>query len=64
MRASGSDENISLTPAHEVTIESGLETMASDEYLEITPNNVRLRKMLLSENERSKAKRTTHKAGE
>ena len=64
MRASGSDENISLTPHHEVTIESGLETMADDEYLEITPHNTRLRKKMLTENGRSKNKRTTHKAGD
>ena len=64
MRASGSDENISLTPPHEVTIETGLETMADDEYLEVTPNSTRLRKKLLTETERSKNKRTTHKAGD
>ena len=44
MRASGSDEAITLTPPYELTIERGLEVMAEDEYLEITPKNVRLRK--------------------
>ena len=57
MRASGSDEAIQLTPPHIVTIESGLEMMAEDEYLEITPSNVRLRKQSLSETSRVKTKR-------
>ena len=64
MRASGSDENIALTPPKLITIESGLEIMSDDEYMEITPNNVRLRKKILTENGRSKSKRTTKKAGE
>ncbi|HVV38960.1 MAG TPA: translational GTPase TypA [Candidatus Paceibacterota bacterium] len=44
MRASGSDEAINLVPPYTLTIERGLEVMAEDEYLEITPKNVRLRK--------------------
>ncbi len=44
VRASGSDEAITLTPPFTLTIERGLEIMAEDEYLEITPENVRLRK--------------------
>ena len=44
MRAAGSDESIILTPPYVLTIERGLEVMAEDEYLEITPKNVRLRK--------------------
>ncbi|MEK7590033.1 MAG: translational GTPase TypA [Patescibacteria group bacterium] len=54
MRASGSDEAIKLVPPREMTIEIGLEIMANDEYLEITPKNVRLRKQHLTENERKK----------
>ncbi|MCF7835890.1 MAG: translational GTPase TypA [Candidatus Marinimicrobia bacterium] len=57
MRASGSDENITLVPPKELSIEMGLEIMAEDEYLEITPGNIRLRKKYLTEIERSKAKR-------
>ncbi len=57
MRASSSDEAINLTPPSYITIETGLEIMDNDEYLEITPKNVRLRKMFLSETERVKAKR-------
>ena len=57
MRASGSDEAIDLTPPYELTIERGLEVMAEDEFLEITPQSVRLRKQFLTENERKRAKR-------
>jgi len=56
MRASGSDDKIYLAPPTPITIESGLEIMAEDEYLEITPKSTRLRKKLLTELERSKAK--------
>jgi len=49
MRAAGSDESIYLTPPFELTIERGLETMAEDEYLEITPQSVRLRKQNLKQ---------------
>ncbi len=48
MRSSGTDEAITLTPPYEVTIERGLELMLADEYLEITPKSVRLRKQKLS----------------
>jgi len=44
MRASGSDEAIMLTPPYEITIERGLEIMGDDEYLEVTPKSVRLRR--------------------
>lgn len=57
VRASGSDEAINLTPPEDLTIERGLEIMAEDEYLEITPKNIRLRKKYLTENERVRAAR-------
>lgn len=57
MRASGSDDALNLVPPHTVTIENGLEIMADDDYLEITPKSVRLRKQHLSESERNKNKR-------
>ncbi|EKD70347.1 MAG: hypothetical protein ACD_46C00562G0001, partial [uncultured bacterium] len=41
----------------EITIEKGLEVMANDEYLEITPESVRLRKQFLSEGDRVRASR-------
>jgi len=63
MRASGSDEGIYLTPAFKLSIERGLEMMAEDDYLEITPKSVRLRKKYLNEAERTKAKRQAEKRG-
>lgn len=57
MRASGSDDSIKLTPAWRISIERGLEVMAEDEYLEVTPQSVRLRKQFLTENDRIKASR-------
>lgn len=57
MRASGSDDAINLTPPWTLTIERGMEIMAEDEYLEITPSSVRLRKKYLTANDRAKAKR-------
>jgi GTP-binding protein len=54
MRASGADEAINLTPARLITIESGLELIGKDEYLEITPKSVRLRKIFLKESERKR----------
>lgn len=57
VRASGSDEALDLVPHHPLTIENGLEIMADDELLEITPQSVRLRKRFLKESERTKMKR-------
>ena len=57
MRASGSDEAIQLTPAATLTIEKGLEVMAEDEFLEITPLSVRLRKQFLTDIDRRRANR-------
>ncbi len=54
MRASGSDENIKLSPPFELTLERALGLMREDEYLEITPTNIRLRKKGLTENDRKK----------
>jgi GTP-binding protein len=57
MRASGTDEAITLNPVFILNIERGLEVMSGDEYLEITPKSVRLRKKYLTEIERVKKKR-------
>ncbi|MFA6348245.1 MAG: translational GTPase TypA [Candidatus Paceibacterota bacterium] len=58
MRASGSDEAIRLIPPKDLTLERGMSVMKGDEYLEITPMNIRLRKQYLTENDRIKAKRS------
>ncbi len=57
MRASGTDEAITLNPVFILSIERGLEVMNEDDYLEITPKSVRLRKRYLTEIDRIKAKR-------
>ncbi len=57
VRSSGTDEAIVLVPPFLLTIERGLEIMVDDEYLEITPESVRLRKQELTENDRARARR-------
>ena len=57
MRAAGSDENIKLSPARHFTLEEALEFIADDELVEITPDDIRLRKKLLHELERRRAGR-------
>ncbi len=57
MRSKSSDEAIMLTPPLELTLERGLEIMQDDEYLEVTPQSVRLRKQLLTKLDRARAKR-------
>ncbi len=55
MRASGKDETIALVPPVRFTLEQALEFIEDDELAEITPKSIRLRKKLLSENERKRA---------
>jgi GTP-binding protein len=57
MRSKSADEAINLIPPYELTIERGLEVMGEDEYLEVTPESVRLRKQYLTENERNRVGR-------
>ncbi|MDI9325257.1 MAG: translational GTPase TypA [Alphaproteobacteria bacterium] len=57
VRGGGADEAIVLTPPWKLTIERGLEIMQDDEYLEITPQSVRLRKKYLTNTDRARAKR-------
>jgi GTP-binding protein len=58
VRSSGNDEAIDLVPAYQLSIERALEIMHSDEYLEVTPKNIRLRKQVLTEQGRAKTKRS------
>ena len=62
MRAAGSDEAIRLTKPIYLTLERGMSIMNDDEYLEITPKNIRLRKKYLTVNERIKVNRVKYKA--
>lgn len=57
VRASGSDENIILTPPIKFSLEQALEFIEDDELVEVTPENIRLRKKLLLEHERKRASR-------
>ena len=52
MRASGSDDNTRIAPAIKFSLEECMEYIQADEYIEVTPESIRLRKIYLSENER------------
>jgi GTP-binding protein len=55
VRASGSDEKIFITPAIKFSLEEAMEYIGKDEYLEVTPRSLRLRKIILDEHERKRA---------
>jgi len=57
MRAAGSDENVKLAPAEVMSLERAIEFIEDDELVEVTPQSIRLRKRILNESERLKAKR-------
>jgi len=57
VRASGTDENLTLSPPVRHTLEQALEFIEDDELVEVTPESIRLRKKLLTENERKRAKK-------
>lgn len=54
MRASGADEKMRIAPAVKFSLEEALEYIQSDEYVEVTPKSIRLRKIYLNENERKR----------
>lgn len=55
MRASGSDDKVKMPPPIRHSLEEALEYIQADEYVEVTPNSLRLRKVILDENERKRA---------
>lgn len=57
IRASGTDEAVTLTPPIQLTLESAIEFIADDELVEITPKTIRIRKRFLLEHERKRASR-------
>lgn len=59
MRASGSDSNVRIAPKRRFSLEEAMEYIQKDEYLEVTPKSIRMRKIYLNENER---KRMTNKS--
>jgi GTP-binding protein len=54
VRASGSDDKVKLAPPITFSLEEALEYIQKDEYVEVTPNSLRLRKIYLDENERKR----------
>lgn len=58
IRAAGTDENLILTRIQKMTLEQALEFIDEDELVEVTPQSIRLRKKLLTENERKRASRS------
>ncbi|MBL7964938.1 MAG: translational GTPase TypA [Flavobacteriales bacterium] len=62
MRASGSDDKVNIAPAVKFSLEECMEYIAEDEYLEVTPKSLRIRKILLDENERKKAAKKLQEA--
>jgi len=56
MRASGSDEKTAIAPAVKFSLEEAMEYIGEDEFVEVTPKSIRLRKILLSEHDRKKKK--------
>ena len=63
MRASGRDDNVKIAPPIRMSLEEMLEYVEDDELLEVTPKNLRLRKRLLDENERKRAKKKAAAVG-
>ncbi|MBQ4084178.1 MAG: translational GTPase TypA, partial [Alphaproteobacteria bacterium] len=57
MRAAGKDDNVILTPPVRMSLEEALVYINDDELVEVTPENIRLRKKLLDSNDRRKAER-------
>lgn len=58
MRAAGSDEKLRIAPAIKFSLEENMEFIANDEYLEVTPKSLRIRKIILDELERKRAKQS------
>lgn len=56
MRSSGADDKLKLVPPKEFTLEEALEYIQEDEYVEVTPDSLRLRKILLKEHERKRSR--------
>src|SRR5262245_6997844 len=62
MRTTASDENVILEPPRQITLEYALEYIEEDELIEVTPKNIRLRKRVLTANDRKKAARAARVA--
>ncbi|MBK9637164.1 MAG: translational GTPase TypA [Bacteroidetes bacterium] len=62
MRASGSDDNVRIAPKTNFSLEEAMEYIEKDEYLEITPKSLRMRKIYLDDNERKRNAKKTENA--
>ncbi len=58
MRASGSDDNVRITPKIDFSLEEAMEYIEKDEYIEVTPKAIRMRKIILDENERKRSQKS------
>ena len=64
MRASGSDDKARIIPPVIFSLEEALEYIKEDEYVEVTPKSMRMRKIILDENERKRANRKIDQSGQ
>jgi GTP-binding protein len=56
MRAAGSDDKMGIAPAIKFSLEEAMEYIGEDEYVEVTPKSIRIRKILLNETDRKRSK--------
>jgi GTP-binding protein len=59
MRSSGADDKVKLAPPVKFSLEEALEYIQGDEYVEVTPKSIRLRKIYLKEHDRKRAKNSS-----
>jgi GTP-binding protein len=57
VRASGTDEKANIIPAIRFSLEEAMEYIREDEYVEVTPKSIRIRKIILDENERKRKRK-------
>ena len=58
VRSSGADDKVSIAPAIKFSLEEAMEYVSEDEYVEVTPESIRLRKIFLKEHDRKRAKKS------
>jgi len=59
VRSSGADDKVSIAPAIKFSLEEAMEYVSEDEYVEVTPESIRLRKIFLKEHDRKRAKKSS-----
>jgi GTP-binding protein len=57
MRASGSDDSVRIIPKKQMTLEECMEYIQQDECIEVTPKKIRMRKVILNEDERKRTQK-------